>query len=82
VWTEEFRRLGAIDWCATCKIFENRGALMGASNPHPHCQIWANASLPVLPEKELASFREYREKKTSCLLCDYLRLDLQSGEAG
>jgi len=80
VWTEEFRRLGAIDWVRHVQIFENRGALMGASNPHPHCQIWANASLPVLPEKELASFREYREKKTSCLLCDYLRLELQSGE--
>ena len=80
VWTEEFRRLGAIDWVRHVQIFENRGALMGASNPHPHCQIWANASLPVLPEKELASFREYREKKNSCLLCDYLRLELQSGE--
>lgn len=80
VWTEEFRRLGAIDWVRHVQIFENRGALMGASNPHPHCQIWANASLPVLPEKELASFREYREKKNSCLLCDYLQLELQSGE--
>jgi UDPglucose--hexose-1-phosphate uridylyltransferase len=80
VWTEEFRRLGAIDWVRHVQIFENRGALMGASNPHPHCQIWANASVPVLPEKELASFREYRQKKSSCLLCDYLQLELRSGE--
>jgi UDPglucose--hexose-1-phosphate uridylyltransferase len=80
VWTEEFQRLGAIDWVRHVQIFENRGALMGASNPHPHCQIWANASVPVLPEKELASFREYRAKKNSCLLCDYLQLELQSGE--
>ncbi len=43
VWTEESRRLGAIDWARYVQIFENRGALMGASNPHPHCQIWANA---------------------------------------
>jgi UDPglucose--hexose-1-phosphate uridylyltransferase len=80
VWTEEFQSLGAIDWVRHVQIFENRGALMGASNPHPHCQIWANASVPVLPEKELASFREYRAKKNSCLLCDYLQLELRSGE--
>jgi len=80
VWTEEFRRLGAIDWVRHVQIFENRGALMGASNPHPHCQVWANASLPVLPERELVSFREYSDTKKSCLLCDYLQLELQSGE--
>ncbi len=80
VWTEEFRRLGALGWVRHVQIFENRGALMGASNPHPHCQIWTNASLPVLPEKELSSFTEYREKKNSCLLCDYLQLELQRGE--
>jgi len=80
VWTEEFTRLGSIEWVRHVQIFENRGALMGASNPHPHCQIWANASLPVLPGRELSSFRDYREKKSSCLLCDYLHLELQRGE--
>jgi UDPglucose--hexose-1-phosphate uridylyltransferase len=80
VWTEEFRRLRTIDWVRHVQIFENRGALMGASNPHPHCQIWANASMPDLPAKELISFREYREAKKSCLLCDYLQLELQRGE--
>lgn len=80
VWTAEFRRLGEIDWVRHVQIFENRGALMGASNPHPHCQIWANASVPDLPAKELASFRVYREAEESCLLCDYLQLELQSGE--
>jgi UDPglucose--hexose-1-phosphate uridylyltransferase len=80
VWTEESKRLGTIDWVRHVQIFENRGALMGASNPHPHCQVWANASVPVLPEKELVSFREYREKRSSCLLCDYLQIELQRGE--
>jgi UDPglucose--hexose-1-phosphate uridylyltransferase len=80
VWIEEFRRLGEIDWVRHVQVFENRGALMGASNPHPHCQIWANASLPVLPAKESTSFREYREQKKSCLLCDYLQLELRRGE--
>ena len=80
VWAAEFRRLGQIDWVRHVQIFENRGALMGASNPHPHCQIWANESVPVVPEKELASFREYRQTKKSCLLCDYLQLELRRGE--
>jgi UDPglucose--hexose-1-phosphate uridylyltransferase len=80
VWTEEFCTLGQVDWVRHVQIFENRGALMGASNPHPHCQIWANASLPDVQAKELASLREYRETKSSCLLCDYLKLELQRGE--
>ncbi len=57
------------------QIFENRGALMGASNPHPHCQIWANGSLPNLPKRELESLREYFQEKKRCLLCDYLRTE-------
>ena len=79
-WTAEFRRLAAIDWVKHVQIFENRGVLMGASNPHPHCQIWANESVPGIPEKEMTSFREYRGAKQSCLLCDYLRLEVQRGE--
>lgn len=53
---------------------------MGASNPHPHCQIWANASLPNIPSKELSAFQEYTKTKQSCLLCDYLRLELEKNE--
>src|SRR6202008_5032030 len=82
VWGEQFRELAELPWVGHIQIFENRGALMGASNPHPHCQIWANASLPNLPEKELSSFREYQRKKYSCLLCDYLQLELLRCERG
>jgi UDPglucose--hexose-1-phosphate uridylyltransferase len=80
VWAAEYRRLGDIDWVCHVQIFENRGALMGASNPHPHCQIWGNASVPDAPAKELVSFREYRNAKKACLLCDYLQLELQRSE--
>jgi UDPglucose--hexose-1-phosphate uridylyltransferase len=80
VWAAESRSLGEIDWVQNVQIFENRGALMGASNPHPHCQIWANASLPNIPAKELASFQEYQKEKKSCLLCDYLGIELKRGE--
>jgi UDPglucose--hexose-1-phosphate uridylyltransferase len=80
VWTAQFRQLEETGWVRHVEIFENRGALMGASNPHPHCQIWANASLPNIPAKELAAQTEYYEKKSSCLLCDYLQLELKRRE--
>jgi len=50
---------------------------MGASNPHPHCQIWANATLPNHAEKELQSQLQYLEQHRTCLLCDYLKLELK-----
>ncbi|HEY7616673.1 MAG TPA: UDP-glucose--hexose-1-phosphate uridylyltransferase [Terriglobales bacterium] len=74
-WTEQFRELSANRQIKHVQIFENRGEMMGASNPHPHCQIWATASLPDLPAKELASQRSYYELHGSCLLCDYLALE-------
>jgi UDPglucose--hexose-1-phosphate uridylyltransferase len=54
--------------------------MIGASNPHPHCQIWANAELPNLPEKELHAFGAYRDAKKGCLLCEYLKLELRKNE--
>jgi UDPglucose--hexose-1-phosphate uridylyltransferase len=80
VWCEQFRELGELAWVGHVQIFENRGALMGASNPHPHCQIWANASLPNIPARELSSFNDYSTSKNSCLLCDYLELELRKDE--
>lgn len=77
VWTEQFTSLAQIPWVQHIQIFENRGAIMGASNPHPHCQIWANASLPNIPARELASLRDYRRDHRSCLLCDYLALEIK-----
>ena len=80
VWIEQSQSLARIPWVRHIQIFENRGSLMGASNPHPHCQIWANATLPNQPAKEQAAFEEYRKSKGSCLLCDYLQLELRRGE--
>jgi UDPglucose--hexose-1-phosphate uridylyltransferase len=79
-WVEQYSELGQVPWIRNVQVFENRGEMMGASNPHPHCQIWANESLPNLPSRELASFESYRSGKHSCLLCDYLRLELQLNE--
>src|SRR5215472_14594693 len=77
VWADQYSELGALDWINHVQIFENRGAMMGASNPHPHCQIWANATLPNQAEKEHQSQREYLEKHSACLLCDYLARELK-----
>jgi UDPglucose--hexose-1-phosphate uridylyltransferase len=79
-WSEQFLELEKVPWVRHIQIFENRGSLMGASNPHPHCQIWANASIPNIPGRELSSFQEYTATKKSCLLCDYLRLELSKEE--
>jgi len=62
------------------QIFENRGAMMGASNPHPHCQIWGSASVPNEPSKEQLAQNEYLSSHHSCLLCDYLELERRHGE--
>ena len=78
IWTEEYRALGAREEIRWVQIFENRGAMMGASNPHPHCQIWATESLPNEAVKELSSQRAYRSERGGCLLCDYLALELDA----
>jgi UDPglucose--hexose-1-phosphate uridylyltransferase len=80
VWVEQYTELGTMPLINSVQIFENRGAMMGASNPHPHCQIWANSTLPNEAEKELSSFGNYVEKQQSCLLCDYLDLELSERE--
>lgn len=79
-WAGETASLGALPWINHVQIFENRGALMGASNPHPHCQIWASATVPVEPARELVSMNEYRKERKSCLLCDYLQIEGRRGE--
>src|SRR5688572_29887518 len=80
VWTQQYEELGALPAIKSVQIFENRGALMGASNPHPHCQIWANQSIPNEPHKEDMAQRDYYSGARQCLLCDYLALEVKSGE--
>jgi UDPglucose--hexose-1-phosphate uridylyltransferase len=80
VWTEQYRELGAVPWIQHVQIFENRGSLMGASNPHPHCQIWANGGVPNQPARELAAQREYQKTHGSCLLCAYSEMELANRE--
>jgi UDPglucose--hexose-1-phosphate uridylyltransferase len=74
-WAAQYRELGAAADVNYVTIFENRGAMMGASNPHPHGQIWANATIPNEPAKEHATQHKYREQYGSCLLCEYVKLE-------
>jgi len=74
-WVGQFRELGGLEFINHVQIFENRGAMMGASNPHPHCQIWATASIPEAPAKELIAQAAYLKSHQRCLLCDYVALE-------
>lgn len=80
LWRGETSRLEADPHIGAVQIFENRGAMMGASNPHPHCQIWATHSEPNETVKESARQRDYFASRGRCLLCDYLALELEAGE--
>jgi UDPglucose--hexose-1-phosphate uridylyltransferase len=74
-WAEQYGELGSHPAINYVQIFENRGAMMGASNPHPHCQIWSSHALPNEVLKEQASQRAWREEPGGCLLCEYMKLE-------
>lgn len=68
VWAEQTDELGArYRWV---QVFENRGAEMGASNPHPHGQIWAGTALPVAPAREDDTQRRHHTATGRRLLAD------------
>ena len=63
------------------QIFENKGAAMGCSNPHPHCQVWTTSTMPEEPGKELTQMTKYRaEHGGRHLLGDYVNLELAKEE--
>jgi len=74
-WCEQNAALGALPVINYVQIFENRGQMMGASNPHPHCQIWANHRLPDDIGKEQTNQEDWLRRRGSCLLCDCLALE-------
>jgi UDPglucose--hexose-1-phosphate uridylyltransferase len=78
-WTDQYTELGGLNWVNHVLIFENRGAMMGASNPHPHGQIWANQRLPNEAARELHQ-QQRHAARGRCLLCDYLAAELKEGE--
>jgi UDPglucose--hexose-1-phosphate uridylyltransferase len=79
-WTREFLELGSLEWIEYVQIFENRGAMMGASNPHPHGQIWSTGFVPDEPAAETAAQREHLTRTGHCLLCDYVAAERSAGD--
>ena len=79
-WIEETINLGARPDIGAVQIFENRGEIMGCSNPHPHGQIWATRHAPNELEKETHRQAEYLMKRGRPLLIDYLAQELERGE--
>jgi UDPglucose--hexose-1-phosphate uridylyltransferase len=76
VWAEQVLDLGKIyRWV---QLFENKGAVMGCSNPHPHGQVWAGSSLPNDPAAEDHHQRVYLEQKKSPLLLEVAKRELDS----
>lgn len=79
-WVAQYEELGIHPDITHVQIFENRGAMMGCSNPHPHGQIWASRSLPNEALKESATQLAYYEEHGKPLLMAYLEQELALGE--
>ena len=69
-WQQQCQQLG--ERYRSVQIFENKGALMGCSNPHPHGQVWAQQQLPTLVEKKHQSFTDYYQTHGTNMLQDYV----------
>ncbi|KAL5531325.1 hypothetical protein ACEPAG_4202 [Sanghuangporus baumii] len=95
-WIRVYKERSSLDGIRYVQIFENKGAMMGCSNPHPHCQVWSMSDIPTIPGKELASFKRYASSGSDapatdapkaannrpCLLCEYAHFEVNgaSGE--
>lgn len=77
VWAQQVEELGATyRWV---QVFENKGAVMGCSNPHPHGQVWASDFLPTLLAREDVAQKKYYEQHGRRLLGDTLEAELKDG---
>lgn len=79
-WKEQYIDLGKKDFINHVQIFENKGAVMGCSNPHPHGQIWAQSSLPTQVEKTQKNLQKYYNENGRSLLADYVAEELERKE--
>ena len=79
-WVDEYTALARRPWISYATMFENRGTAMGASNPHPHCQIWGTEHIPNEPAREITALAAHRARTGSCLLCDYVAVEIVKGE--
>lgn len=80
VWQEQYLEIGRNPTINHVQIFENKGEIMGCSNPHPHGQIWAERSIPTEVLKKTKKQEEYYQPNGSSLLKDYLEQELTMKE--
>ncbi|MEN3324430.1 UDP-glucose--hexose-1-phosphate uridylyltransferase [Mariniflexile soesokkakense] len=79
-WQKEYKELAENELINYVQIFENKGAVMGCSNPHPHGQIWSQTTLPNEVDKKDQQQLTYYNKNKSSLLGDYLKQELTKQE--
>jgi UDPglucose--hexose-1-phosphate uridylyltransferase len=79
-WADEVLSLGRDPGVRYVQVFENKGAMMGCSNPHPHCQVWATSYVPLVPARKLETQRAWFSRRGSDLVGDYLDRELAAGE--
>ncbi|EJU05696.1 galactose-1-phosphate uridylyltransferase [Dacryopinax primogenitus] len=93
-WTRVFVQRGMQEGVKYVQVFENKGAIMGCSNPHPHGQVWSMSSIPQIPSVELRNLVKYSlspppdppsgaprgDKGKPCMLCEYAHFEKGAGE--
>lgn len=79
-WQREFAELGALEHINHVQIFENKGSVMGCSNPHPHGQIWAQHAVPTRVARKQANLRKYFDRHGRTLLEAYVEAEMAAGE--
>ena len=79
-WKREYKELSEKEFITHIQIFENKGTVMGCSNPHPHGQIWAEEFIPNIPAAEIINQKQYFDKHGTQLLCDYAEYEKEKKE--
>lgn len=80
LWKKEYMELASNPEINHVQIFENKGAVMGCSNPHPHGQIWGEYRIPVLPMKEIENQTAYFKQHNKPMLLNYVMQELKVAE--
>jgi UDPglucose--hexose-1-phosphate uridylyltransferase len=79
-WSDQTRDLASRSDVGYVQVFENKGEMMGCSNPHPHSQVWATRHVPNEPAKEAAAQASHLHQTGECLLCAVVREEVRRGE--
>ncbi|SHI80036.1 UDPglucose--hexose-1-phosphate uridylyltransferase [Arenibacter nanhaiticus] len=80
LWQKEYKELGSMKGINHVQIFENKGDVMGCSNPHPHGQVWAQKNIPLEVAKKIDRLKDYWEKNQKSILEDYVQQELKLDE--